>query len=68
MDQSYFQITPSVVFMHGTIRINTQGEISVSDNHYSTDINAKFFFEDNRLKMNDNVELLEQQSNRCTIS
>lgn len=63
LDQSSFQITPSVVFMNGIIKINPQGEIFVSDNHYATDINARFVFENNALKMHDNVELLKQQSN-----
>ena len=67
MDESYFQITPSVVFMKGIIKINKQGELSVSDEYYFTNVNAKFLFDNNALKMDSNLELLEKQSNKCVI-
>ncbi|OGT49915.1 MAG: hypothetical protein A3F17_06485 [Gammaproteobacteria bacterium RIFCSPHIGHO2_12_FULL_41_15] len=67
MDESSFQTTPSVVFMKGIIKISKQGELTVSDDRYSTDINAKFFFENNVLKMDNNSRLLEKQSGQCVI-
>ena len=63
----YFQITPSVVFMKGIIKISKQGELSVSDACYSTNVNAKFLFDNNALKMNSNLEWLEKQNNKCVI-
>ncbi|OGT42297.1 MAG: hypothetical protein A3F42_04745 [Gammaproteobacteria bacterium RIFCSPHIGHO2_12_FULL_37_34] len=67
MDESYFQITPSVVFMKGIIKISKQGELSVSDERYFTNVNAKFLFDNNALKMDSNLELLEKQNNNCII-